>query len=157
MPTDTQLDVADEVEQALTTLLRGPRIRRLHQLLIARAGVSLDRPGYIALSSLADQGPLRMSDLADACGVDASTMSRQADHLLTSSLIERDTPAADGRAVVMRLSAKGKRLIRLLKSVRRQALQELLSRWEEPEQQHFAELLTRFVRDTERTLVETES
>src|ERR1700675_5044463 len=118
MTTDTRIDVAEEVEQALTTLLRGPRIRRLHQLLIARAGVSLDRPAYIALTSLDDQGPLRMSDLAEASGVDASTMSRQADRLLAAALIERDTPAQDGRAVVMRLSAKGKRLVRLLKSVR---------------------------------------
>lgn len=157
MTIDTRVDVAETVEQALTTLLRGPRIRRLHQLLIAQAGVSLDRPAYIALSSLADQGPLRMSDLADACAVDASTMSRQADRLLASALIERDVQAADGRAVVMRLSSKGKRLIRLLKSVRRQALQDLLSRWNEQEQQQFAELLTRFVADTERTLIEMES
>ena len=74
-----------------------------------------------------------------------------------AALIERDTSAQDGRAVVMRLSAKGKRLIRLLKSVRRQALQDLLSRWDEREQQQFAELLSRFVRDTERTLIEMES
>jgi DNA-binding MarR family transcriptional regulator len=57
----------------------------------------------------------------------------------------------------MRLSGKGKRLIRLLKSVRRQALQDLLTRWDEGEQQQFAELLTRFVSDTERILVEMES
>jgi DNA-binding MarR family transcriptional regulator len=157
MTSAARVDVAEEIEQALTTLLRGPRIQRLHQLLIARAGVSLDRPSYNALASLDDQGPLRMSDLADACGVDASTMSRQADRLLASALIERDSSAQDGRAVVMRLSAKGKRLVRLMKSVRRQALQELLARWDDSEQQLFAELLSRFVRDTERIQIEMES
>ena len=41
-----------------------------------------------------------MSDLADACGVDASTMSRHAERLLAGWLIERSASTGDQRAVV---------------------------------------------------------
>ena len=155
MTTASQLDVAEQIEQAMTALMRGPRVRRMHERLRARSGLDLDRPAYIALASLGDQGPMRISDLADACDVDTSTMSRLVERLLARELVERQA-SSDQRAVVLRLSAKGKRTRRRLRSVGREALQQLLSAWERDDQERFATLLTRFVADVERMLQETE-
>ena len=63
--------VLDEIEAALTALTRNPRIRGIHRLLSRESGTQLDRPTYVALAML-EGGPLRVSDLADACGVDIS-------------------------------------------------------------------------------------
>ena len=62
-------DVLVEIEAALTALTRNPRIRGIHRLLSRESGLELDRPSYVALAML-EEGPLRVSDLADACGVD---------------------------------------------------------------------------------------
>lgn len=157
MTLETHLDVAAEIEQAMTALMRGLRMRRLHEQLNLRAGVALDRPSYVAIASLADQGPMRVSNLAEACGVDTSTMSRLVERLLAGGLIERAVAAADHRAVVVQVSAKGKRLLRRLKAVRREALNELLASWQRDEQQQFARLLSRFVSSVEHAMQEGES
>ncbi len=157
MTLETHLDVAAEIEQAMTALMRGLRMRRLHEQLNLRAGVALDRPSYVAIASLDDQGPMRVSNLAEACGVDTSTMSRLVERLLAGGLIERAVAAADHRAVVVQVSAKGKRLLHRLKAVRRQALNELLASWQRDEQQQFARLLSRFVSSLEHVMQEGES
>jgi DNA-binding MarR family transcriptional regulator len=157
MTLETHLDVAAEIEQAMTALMRGLRMRRLHEQLNLRAGVALDRPSYVAIASLDDQGPMRVSNLAEACGVDTSTMSRLVERLLANGLIERAVAAADHRAVVVQVSAKGKRLLRRLKAVRREALNELLASWQRDEQQQFARLLSRFVSSLEQVVQEGES
>jgi DNA-binding MarR family transcriptional regulator len=54
-------------------------------------------------------------------------------------------------------SAKGKRLLRRLKAVRRQALNELLASWQRDEQQQFARLLSRFVSSLEQVVQEGEA
>jgi DNA-binding MarR family transcriptional regulator len=139
------VDVAEEIEQAMTALLRGPRMRRLHELLNRRAGLDLDRPSYVALASLDDQGPMRISDLAEACGVETSTMSRLADRLAARRLVERAVASGDQRAVMLSLSAEGKRLRRKLRTVGRESLKRLLDTWSPAEQREFARLLGRFV------------
>jgi DNA-binding MarR family transcriptional regulator len=55
------------------------------------------------------------------------------------------------------VSAKGKRLLRRLKAVRREALNELLASWQRDEQQQFARLLSRFVSSLEEVVQEGES
>ena len=140
--------VLSEIETALTALTRNPRIRGLHRILSAEAGVDLDRPSYVALATL-DSGPMRISELADACGVDVSTMSRLVDKLLARGLIERETSADDRRVSLVQASARGREVQHAMRAWRSEALKRLLGGWTREEREQFAELLSRFVREAD--------
>lgn len=148
MPASTAFreSILSEIESALTQLTRNPRIRGLHRILSARSGVELDRPSYVALAAL-DAAPMRISELADACGVDVSTMSRLVDRMLARGLIEREQCADDRRASLIQASAQGREVQRTLRAWRAEALKELLGKWTRDEREQFAELLSRFVRE----------
>jgi DNA-binding MarR family transcriptional regulator len=140
--------VLTRIETALTQLTRNPRIRGLHWLLSAQAGVELDRPSYVALVTL-DAGPLRISELADACGVDVSTMSRLVDRLEARGLIDRETSPDDRRVSLVQASAQGREVQRAMRAWRSEALKQLLADWTPDERERFGELLARFVRQAD--------
>ena len=146
--TTFRASVLSEIETALTALTRNPRIRGLHRILSAQAGVELDRPSYVALAAL-DAGPLRISELADACGVDVSTMSRLVDRMLARGLIERQTSPEDRRVSLVQASERGREVQRALRAWRSEALKQLLGAWTPDEREQFAELLSRFVRQAD--------
>ena len=147
-PSTFRASVLSEIETALTALTRNPRIRGLHRILSARAGIELDRPSYVALANL-DAGPLRVSELADACGVDVSTMSRLVDRLQSRGLIEREQSAEDRRVSFVQASAQGREVQHAMRAWRSEALKQLLGDWTPDEREQFAELLSRFVRDAD--------
>jgi DNA-binding MarR family transcriptional regulator len=142
-------DAAD-IERALRRLSRGARLAQLHRRLNREAGVDLDRPAYIALASLAESGPLALSALAEASGVDVSTMSRLVDRLMAAGLSEARRSPTDQRVTVLSLSPAGAEVVERLKAVRRAALARVLDDWTPEERATFARLLGRFVDGLER-------
>ena len=69
------MDTANEqIEQQLTVLLR--RVQRIH-LSTAMGDVNLERSAYGILCKLSDEGPQRLGALANAFGLDPSTITRQ--------------------------------------------------------------------------------
>ncbi|MFL6161577.1 MAG: MarR family winged helix-turn-helix transcriptional regulator [Jatrophihabitantaceae bacterium] len=103
----------------------------------------LDRLALIILGTLSHCGPSRLSPLAERCGFDPSTASRQVADLEKAGLLERSTDPEDRRAVLLKASPKGKRLLQRLEAGRRQRLQRLVGDWTEPEIATFATLLGR--------------
>jgi DNA-binding MarR family transcriptional regulator len=138
----------DEIESALTALTRNPRIRGIHRLLSRESGVELDRPTYVALANL-EAGPLRVSDLADACGVDISTMSRLIERLCARGFVERSTDPSDRRVALIQASEGGRAVQRRLRAYREDSLRKLLGGWTDDERRQFAQLLSRFVKDAD--------
>jgi len=69
-----------------------------------------------ALAVIARMQPCGMTELADFCAVDRTTMTRTVDQLVATALVERATPPADRRQVLLSLTPRGS-------SVHRQALQ----------------------------------
>jgi DNA-binding MarR family transcriptional regulator len=155
MPTTTAVptDRLEEIEAALTMLTRNPRMRGIHRLLSRESGVAIDRPTYVALRALED-GPMRVSDLADACGVDISTMSRLADRLLERGLVARSTDPADRRASLIEASGDGRAVQHQMRDLREDSLRRLLGAWTPDERAAFATLLSRFVRDADELMRE---
>ena len=68
-------------------------------------GLNLSR--HRAISVIASQGPLTMSELADYCAIDRTTMTRIVDQLVEAELVERATPREDRRQVILSLTPKG--------------------------------------------------
>lgn len=145
MQTDT--DVLEDIAQALTRVVRGGNQPRLHELLMAKAGVRLERSAYWVISRLGDAGASRLSDLAPLLGIELSTVSRQVQALEQQGLVQRTADAADRRAVRLELTPLGKRTLSKLRQSRRQLMAVALADWSEDDKDDLARLLDRFVDD----------
>jgi len=68
-------------------------------------------PQKVALTAVADWGPLRLGALADRMGTTDATASRTVDALVATGLVERLEDADDRRAVRIAVTPEGRRLI----------------------------------------------
>jgi DNA-binding MarR family transcriptional regulator len=150
MGTRFEIPVGTEIERALTVLFRPARIKRAQEILSRKAGIDLEQSGYIALVCLEQSGPMRLSDLAEAAGVDVSTMSRLADRLVAGGLLETGDVSTDRRVLGLQLSDQGLEAVRTIRRVRQEALLRALDDWSEEDQVHLAQLLDRFADSLER-------
>ena len=103
----------------------------------------LDRLALMLLGTLSHCGPSRLSALADRCGFDPSTVSRQVADLEKEGLLERATDPDDRRAVLLKASPKGKRLLQRLEAGRRQRMRRLVEDWTEQDIATFTTLFSR--------------
>lgn len=110
----------------------------------------LDRLALTILGALSHCGPSRLSTVAERCGFDPSTVSRQVADLEKGGLLERATDPDDRRAVLLKASPKGKRLLQRLEAGRRQRIQRLVEDWTEQELATFADLLGRLNLSSEK-------
>jgi len=83
---------------------------------------------YRALVVLASRGPQRMTDLAAALGVAASTAGRMCDRLVRKGLVRRSRGRADRRSVQVSITAAGRRVVDEATARRRALIAEILSR-----------------------------
>jgi DNA-binding MarR family transcriptional regulator len=129
------------IEQQLTILLR--RIQRIH-VTTSEGRVELDRSAYGIMCRLADEGPHRLGSLAQAFGLDPSTITRQVQSLEHAGWAERRPDPSDRRAAILDLTEEGRQVLHTTREGRRTALREAISDWPEPDQAEFARLLERF-------------
>lgn len=97
------LRLADDLHSASIHLLR--RVRREDE------GIGLSAARLSALSVVVFGGRVRISSLARAEQVRTATMTPIVAALERDGLVTRETDPADGRAVILRATAKGARLM----------------------------------------------
>src|SRR5665213_2714080 len=82
-----------------------------------------------ALAVVARMQPCGMTELADFCAVDRTTMTRTVDQLVARDLVERETPPADRRQVLLTVTSGGRalhqRALRAVYRVNRRALENI--------------------------------
>ncbi|HVV60001.1 MAG TPA: MarR family winged helix-turn-helix transcriptional regulator [Gaiellaceae bacterium] len=105
-PAAPLLDELGGLIRHLTRLSNGP----------ADEGVATTSTQRLALFELADDGPLRLNDLAQRVGVSAPTASRAVEALCELGLVERLPDPSDRRALRIDLTAAGRSQV----AVRRQ-------------------------------------
>lgn len=130
-----------QIEQQMTVLLR--RVQRIH-LSTASGEVNLERSAYGIMCKLADEGPQRLGALANAFGLDPSTITRQVQALEEVGLAVRRTDPTDRRASILDLSETGRSVLDQTRSHRRARMQRALSDWSEEDRKDFARLLQQF-------------
>jgi DNA-binding MarR family transcriptional regulator len=138
-------DAIARIEAALVTLVRRANDPRGNRRINREAGVDIERAAAVMLARVEELEPARLSDLAEAAGVDTSTASRQVARLVDEGLVERRADPADGRASAHRLSAEGRRVRARLRAARRAWFEDVLADFDPEERQVFAGLLERFV------------
>lgn len=135
------------IEESVVTLVREATLPRLQERFVAEAGVAVERAGYHVLRTVAEQGQVRLGDLARELGVDSSTVSRQVRGLEIAGLLARSGDPADGRVARLELTAAGADALARLRSARHRLFAELLADWPAADRDTLAPLLARLVHD----------
>ena len=139
---DVNDDPIAAIEQGLTGVVRQANLPRAHARFAAAAGVPLlDKSAYFVLGRIGDEGPMRLSELADALGVEPSTVSRQVSELERAGFVERRTDERDARASRLFLTRSGQRTLANLRRARRELITELVADWTAEERTTLARLL----------------
>src|SRR5580704_11134310 len=86
--------------------------------LIALAGVDLDRALFPLLARVARRGPLGIGELAELCGRDYTTVSRQIAKLEATGLVTRRVNEQDARIREALITEKGRVMTRALDGAR---------------------------------------
>jgi DNA-binding MarR family transcriptional regulator len=152
------IEAIGAIEMALHSLVRSLKQVRLHEYLLAKARVDIDRAGLALLYVLYTEGTsLRLTDLAEQLQIEAPAVTRKAQHLERMGLVSRTRDQTDGRATQLQLTLQGRRIINRFLAVRRDWLTELLTDWPETSQVEFARLLGVFMASVNQYMKEIDS
>lgn len=108
-----------------------------------RARCELPAGSVWLLGRMAKFGPVRLSDLAAAVCVDASTLTPQAKRLEREGFVARRTDPSDRRAALLHVTRAGRLLLERMHRVREEMLGEFLGGWSERDRASAARALTR--------------
>ena len=99
-----------------------------------------------ALVSLADRGPLTMTDFSEMLGVPLSTATRMVERLIDKGLAMRSRIEDDRRVVRVELSVEGRKLNQHFLEQRYEMGRRMLSALTPGEREIFIELMTKITR-----------
>jgi DNA-binding MarR family transcriptional regulator len=122
----------------LTGCLNSPR---QDDVLLQKAGVSLDRALFPLLVRLNAAESMSVAELADQAGRDTSTVSRQLAKLEQLGLIKRPSSREDMRVRAAAITKAGSRVVMAITEARRKLLGELIQDWSADERQLLPKLL----------------
>lgn len=114
------VELADQIESAARVLLT----------LSTRARLKL--PGSVsltqlrALAAVEDLGPCTLGAVADALTISISTASRLVDRIAELQLLDRRQSPTNRRELTIRVTPRGKRLLRRHEAARRAVFEEVL-------------------------------
>lgn len=135
---------AQRLERAIVELNRQPVTSGFDDL-----GPAMERSAYFILGKLHRSGAMSIGQLAEAFGLDQSTINRQTKALMVSGLIERIADPEGGIARKFVLTDEGLRRFTAHRDWRLDGLVRVLDRWSSAEVNAFSELLERFTGDVD--------
>lgn len=121
--------------------LRAAVYRISRRLRPTRAGAGFTPTEISVLATVASQGPIRLSDLAAAEGMNPTMLSRVARKLEVPGLIRRHTHPVDRRAALLEVTTSGRRLFDRIRSERTDQLSVELEALDPEERQLVTEAL----------------
>jgi DNA-binding MarR family transcriptional regulator len=143
MQSKRDLDDPATPEEAVVRLLMqaGRKLRTRHP------EDEVDPSTFPLVRALRCHDAMRVSDLAIAVELDASTVSRQIKQLEDKNIVERTTDPADGRASLVRLTGYGEEHMRAAFHRRFLRIKNALDPWSDADRQQLKTLLTRLAHD----------
>jgi DNA-binding MarR family transcriptional regulator len=139
------LQASEELGAELVRLVRG--LRELSATVPQPGRQRLDLPGAAVLGRVGDEGPLRLSTLAERLCLDLSTVSRQVPALERAGWLVREPDPRDRRAQLLRLTEAGQRALAARRRAQAQALAQALPGWTDVEVSDLAARLARLNTD----------
>ncbi|MEZ5087302.1 MAG: MarR family winged helix-turn-helix transcriptional regulator [Tessaracoccus sp.] len=104
----------------------------------------LDRSATVLLARLVAEGPMTVAQLAEAFGLDVSTVHRQLTAAIKHGLIEKIRDPEGGAAWLHRPSGEGRLRLGEELEARRTAFAAVTEDWNADDVRRFAELMRRF-------------
>jgi DNA-binding MarR family transcriptional regulator len=133
------------VAGSLAMLTRQASLMRLHDLVSARSGMTLERSAYPLLNQILGLQGGRLSDVAAGLKVAVPTVSRQVRQLEELGLVARSPDPVDGRAILLEVTEAGLDALQCMRTEWRRTVAEILEPWPEKDREILGELLERFV------------
>jgi DNA-binding MarR family transcriptional regulator len=112
-------------------------------VILTRAGVSLDTALFPLLVRVSMQRNLTIGELADQVGRDYSTVSRQVTRLQTLGLVHSEPSATDRRRRLLGVTAAGKNTVKKIDGARDSVMSEALDGWSQAEITELARMTAR--------------
>lgn len=133
------------------------QLRALHSFKaqIARGQSEVERAMHVVLYVLADNGPLRVSALAERLGTDPSTTSRQTGELVKRDLLRRLPDPDDGRASLLDVTPTGHDVVAAMRQRRHEHLARAVEEFSDADLAEFTGMLSRFADGLERARTES--
>jgi DNA-binding MarR family transcriptional regulator len=128
-------------------LLRGMKEINAHSIEIT--GARCEQAGAAVLGRLDLLGPVRLTDLAHALGLDPSSVSRQVTALERLGWVAREKDPSDLRAQRLHLTERGTGVVSDLRQARAEALAQLTPHWTTAELDDLTDRLARLNHDLE--------
>jgi DNA-binding MarR family transcriptional regulator len=100
--------------------------RALEARLLADHGFGVDAYGVLVTLVGAQDGPLTIGDLGARRNLSPSGISRSVDRLVTIGLVERRTNPADGRSLLVGLTAQGLARLRTAQVTHHETVRQLM-------------------------------
>lgn len=98
---DDRGELARRVGASLREIRRGGAMARVRAAVLGWPDSPLELGGSDTLAIVCERGGLRMSELAEALRVDASTATRAVDRLEAAGFVRRESDPADRRVVAV--------------------------------------------------------
>jgi len=114
---------------------------RMHLLVMKHADVRLDRALFPLTMRLGREGAKSVAELADAFGLDQSTVSRQLTQLESLKLVVRRARDSDRRVREAKLTARGQHVYQQLEAARLRLKDEVLANWSDADKKRLARML----------------
>jgi DNA-binding MarR family transcriptional regulator len=111
------------------------------------SGIELDRALFPLLVRVDRRGPLGIGELADLCGRDYTTISRQVAKLEEMGLVDRQVNAKDARIKEAVITAKGRVMTKAIDGAREKLMTSLLAKWDKKDVADLARLLRQLADD----------
>lgn len=142
------LAVVDErVARAVLGLMRWANRTDVRREVWVAKEVTLSPPDLSLLIAIADQGPVRATDLAGTLGLDKSTVSPQVRRLERLGLVSRAIAESDRRASLLTLTDVGSDTVARLEQTASRLLGARLAHWTPADRETLTTLLERLVSD----------
>jgi DNA-binding MarR family transcriptional regulator len=110
-------------------------VARLNRLANQRVHISIPFAQARLLSAIEDQGPIRISDLAELDHSSQPTMTAQVRRLEDAGLVSRTIDPDDARAVLIRITPKGVDTLTQVRADRGTAIEPYLAQLDAAERQ----------------------
>lgn len=146
----SERDAAGSSGAELADLARGHLMmvtRRIRRALVAIArevDPGLDPTGFILLSTLADRGEMRSTDLVALHDMDKAVVSRQVRTLTDAGMVSRRPDPADARAALLSIDPATAARVRQLRERRAASIVAPFATWSAEDLTQFVRLLQRY-------------
>lgn len=134
----------DEIHAAIVAIMRWASRGDVRQALVGEAGRDLSPTDTWLLRAIVDDGPVRVTDLAQWQGVDKSTVTPQVRRLEERALVSRRPDPRDRRAVLLEATERGRQILRATAAAGAAVFDDILREWANADRDALGALLATF-------------